>query len=287
MTKKQPHILIVDDQQDILEVLSAIFTKQGCDVTVTQNGFSALEALHKQTFDLILTDYNMPMLNGIDLIQLIFEQAPESRIVLMTAHDSKKLRELVKQFNMFDYITKPFPLDTLKRIVNNVVEQIQKAKPTPHTNNAYEQLNTHIHHLRMNTQAYAVILLKAEGHLIMIDGNTNDLDITAISALVAANFMAMAQVSQLLGNNSVFRSSYYEGPTYDIYAYSVDKNHLIATILGEQSKAGIARLYTKKTAETIEPLLHQALVPTQKIDTQFSQSVDKELQELFKVKSGI
>jgi len=80
-------ILIVDDSHSILEIikLSIEHLCPGCTVTVAANGFSALKQLQQESFDLVLTDYDMPRMNGLDMARVIRRQWPDTCIVLMSA----------------------------------------------------------------------------------------------------------------------------------------------------------------------------------------------------------
>jgi CheY-like chemotaxis protein len=78
-------ILLVDDCVDQLHLLSLILESQGFDVTAASNGFKALELLENNEYRVMITDFNMPNMNGIELAARVRQQHPGSRVVLVTA----------------------------------------------------------------------------------------------------------------------------------------------------------------------------------------------------------
>src|SRR6185295_15116162 len=83
--------------------------------------------------------------------------------------------------------------------------------------------------------------------------------VSRVAAFVAANFLAVTELASLLGDNeSIFKSSYYEGSKYNIYAYDINGEFLLAVVFGTQGKPGTTWFYTKQTGTTLAGLLHQA-----------------------------
>ena len=80
----QPNILLVDDSADGLLVRKALLEEMGCRVRVAVNGVEALEKFESEAFDVIVTDYRMPRMDGIELIQHVRKINPNARIVLLS-----------------------------------------------------------------------------------------------------------------------------------------------------------------------------------------------------------
>jgi hypothetical protein len=95
----------------------------------------------------------------------------------------------------------------------------------------------------------------------------SDLDISSVSALVAANFIAAAELARLLGNNtSIFKSSYHEGPDYNIYSHDINGHLLLAVIFGTESKPGAVWFYTKQAVTDLLPLVGEHFVLAGAVD---------------------
>src|ERR1700735_4590802 len=79
-----PHILLVDDNRDGLLVRRALLEELGYTVEVAENGEKGLALFHTFNFDVVVTDYRMPKMNGVELIARIRQIDPHARIVLLS-----------------------------------------------------------------------------------------------------------------------------------------------------------------------------------------------------------
>jgi len=103
-------LLVVEDEQDIAELLRHVFTKEGFQVGVARDGLTALEALRRETPDLVVLDWMLPELSGIDVLKEIRSRT-ETRmvpVVLLTARREEIDRVLGLELGADDYVTKPF-----------------------------------------------------------------------------------------------------------------------------------------------------------------------------------
>lgn len=139
-------ILIVDDEIVFLKSLKMSLPTQGYDVVTASNGLDALSLLNgtSHEIDLILTDYAMPGLNGIDLIKKVRRKYPKVPAILMTAYGQKKII-ITAMHNHFDgYIEKPFVSEKLVEEIEIVWHESKKKK---HTLGNIEAINYHIHQI--------------------------------------------------------------------------------------------------------------------------------------------
>ena len=79
-----PKILLVDDSKDGLLVRKVLLEEVGCCVQIASNGEEGLKLFESDNFDVVVTDYSMPRMNGIELIQRIRKIDPNARIVLLS-----------------------------------------------------------------------------------------------------------------------------------------------------------------------------------------------------------
>src|SRR3954452_24299827 len=79
-----PHVLLVDDNSDGLLVRRALLQEAGCLVHTARNGKEALKLFEGAKFDLLVTDFRMPGMDGIELIQHIREHDPNARVILLS-----------------------------------------------------------------------------------------------------------------------------------------------------------------------------------------------------------
>jgi CheY-like chemotaxis protein len=81
----QPRVLLVDDNRDGLLVRRLLLEEQGCCVESANNGEEGLKLFEAGNFDVVVTDYRMPRMNGIEMIARIRRLAPAARIILISA----------------------------------------------------------------------------------------------------------------------------------------------------------------------------------------------------------
>ena len=125
---KKPQILIVDDELNIRRILQMAFEKAGYDALTAEDGRTALMELEKQRFDVVITDVTMPGMTGYELQRLINEAAPEIPVIIMTAFGTIPQAVAAIRNGAFEYITKPFDLEQLKKVVASAVDQGNEPK---------------------------------------------------------------------------------------------------------------------------------------------------------------
>jgi two-component system response regulator PilR (NtrC family) len=106
-------ILIVDDEDIIRESLSFVLAKEGYHVRDAANGAVAVEMLKTESFDLVLTDLEMPEMKGIELLEHITNFSPETLVVIITAYGSVDSAIAALRKGAMDYILKPVEFDEL------------------------------------------------------------------------------------------------------------------------------------------------------------------------------
>lgn len=122
----QKHILIVDDDVTILEILKYTVEQlcPQCHVWTAGDGYSALKLINTRNltepFDLILVDYNMPKMNGVYFARAVRSIWPDVNITLMSGspHENR-LVALAKHHNLNGYLKKPLAISRLQHLLNN------------------------------------------------------------------------------------------------------------------------------------------------------------------------
>src|SRR4051794_40242866 len=111
---KHPHILIVDDEPDLLELLELTLIKMGLDVTRATSVAAAREQLTAKRFDLCLTDMRMPDGSGMHVVEFIASHKLDVPVAVMTAYASTENAVAALKAGAFDYLLKPVSLDDLR-----------------------------------------------------------------------------------------------------------------------------------------------------------------------------
>jgi two-component system response regulator PilR (NtrC family) len=116
-------ILIVDDELSMREFLTILLEREGYEVASAANAADALAQLEKGLFDLVVSDVQMPGLNGIELLGRIKSMAPDTAVLMITAFsEAEQAVEAMKQ-GAYDYIAKPFKIEEVKQLVKNALEK--------------------------------------------------------------------------------------------------------------------------------------------------------------------
>jgi two-component system, NtrC family, response regulator AtoC len=121
-------ILIVDDEASIRRILEVSFEKNGWRPLVAQHAREALETLRKGQIDCVLSDVTMPGMSGYELLREIKSLRPELPVVIMTAFGTIPQAVQAIRDGAFEYVTKPFDLDHLKKIVSASLSDVKKPK---------------------------------------------------------------------------------------------------------------------------------------------------------------
>ncbi len=105
---RQPNILFVDDEQLLHSLFERLFARHGMQVTSCSNAARALEMMEKTVFDLVVTDFMMPDMDGFALLGQIRERFPRTKVIMITAHANVQHAVRMMQHGAIDYIPKPF-----------------------------------------------------------------------------------------------------------------------------------------------------------------------------------
>jgi DNA-binding NtrC family response regulator len=119
----QPWILVVDDDRDICHNLTDILTDLGYNVESAQDGFSALEIVRRQPFDVALLDLKMPGMDGLTLFREIKKQRPETVVLLVTAYAGPTVVEEALTAGAWKVVPKPVDFRRLLQLVDEAIEQ--------------------------------------------------------------------------------------------------------------------------------------------------------------------
>jgi chemosensory pili system protein ChpA (sensor histidine kinase/response regulator) len=116
-------VLLVDDSISVRRVVSAMLERAGLEVLLATDGVDALERLGTQPVDLVLTDLEMPRLNGFELLQDIRRRAAtrELPVVVLTSRNSAKHENLARQLGATHFLAKPVQEETLVGMVQEAL----------------------------------------------------------------------------------------------------------------------------------------------------------------------
>lgn len=114
-------LLIVDDERMILELTSMVLSSKGFDVSVVDNATDSYELIEREQPALVLLDYMMPKVNGLDALKEIRTRFPETYVIMFTGKGSEEVAVELMKAGAADYILKPFSNAKLVEHIENVL----------------------------------------------------------------------------------------------------------------------------------------------------------------------
>ena len=116
-------ILIVDDELSMREFLSILLEREGYSMDQADSAEAAMTMIESAFFDLVVSDVNMPGLDGLDLLKIVKKQSPETAVLLITAFSTTEQAVEAMKLGAYDYIAKPFKVEEIKVLVKNALEK--------------------------------------------------------------------------------------------------------------------------------------------------------------------
>ena len=132
-------ILVVDDEVNSLKVLSATLKKGGYDVQTARGGEEAISRFSENEYNLVLSDYRMPGMDGEELLNKLKTIAPSVPVVLMTGYGTIELAVIAMKKGAYSYMTKPVNMEALLTIVKEAL--MSKDKEYTGNSDEYQFLN--------------------------------------------------------------------------------------------------------------------------------------------------
>lgn len=123
MDNNKGKILLVDDEVNILKVLSAILKKNGYDVYTARAAEEAVDKIAKLSSDTIITDYKLPGMSGAELLDVLKEKGCRIPVIMLTAYGTIEKAVDAMRRGAFNYLTKPVNPDELLTVVREAVEK--------------------------------------------------------------------------------------------------------------------------------------------------------------------
>ena len=120
-------ILVADDEESILDLLSRFIDKIGYKVDIARDVASAISLLQSNRYDVVLTDKNMPdvdgrMEGGMTLVKYVKEHMPSAEVIMITGYATIETAVEAMRMGAFDYIMKPIPLNELKTKIERILD---------------------------------------------------------------------------------------------------------------------------------------------------------------------
>lgn len=120
MGQKTKSILVVDDEENARLGLSKLLSQEGYEVHTVGNGFEALEFLRRRGISLVISDINMPEMNGLAFLRELNRYYPSTHVIMITAYGGVESYLEAMNLGAFEYIHKPVKLEELKSVMKKI-----------------------------------------------------------------------------------------------------------------------------------------------------------------------
>ena len=122
MTAKTSHILVVDDELSMRELLEYMLNREGYQVTCAEDGRKAIKLLEKNQFDLLLCDIKLGDISGLDVLRASKKSSQDTVVILISAYASTETAVEAMNEGAYDYVPKPFDKDELLQTVAKALD---------------------------------------------------------------------------------------------------------------------------------------------------------------------
>lgn len=263
--KAKGTILIVDDDLLIRSGLQRVLNHQGYEVEQAESAEAAQKIFPRRFFDLVITDLQMPGQDGLALLRDIKNHSPHTPVVMLTAHGSMDVVVDALRGGASDFVTKPYTPQEMLAIVAREVTRHRQALPpgmdealglqlSAEAADAVDQL---LLNLRIEINARGVLIIEGNGAVVAAKGAIEDLNVSALGALIAGNYAASSGIASLIGEDSAFKLNFHEGEQYSIYSGQIVPGVFLVVIFGQDTRLGAVVYYTKDTLVKLHPIFTQ------------------------------
>lgn len=117
-----PQLLIVDDKASMRSLLEATFAEKGYAILTASDGQEAIDRIGEQTFDIIITDLNMPEKNGIDVLKAAKTASEDTEVIVVTAFGTMETAVEAMRLGAYDFLAKPFQIAEIETKVRKIID---------------------------------------------------------------------------------------------------------------------------------------------------------------------
>ncbi len=117
------HVLIVDDEEDLVFTLAERLEFRGMQAHAAINGGEAILKLEKNHYDVIVIDMKMPGLNGMELLNIAKHVQPHIKVILITGHGTSEEGAKGRSLGAYDYLVKPIKIDRLVEKIRSATQE--------------------------------------------------------------------------------------------------------------------------------------------------------------------
>ncbi len=121
-------VLVLDDEPIVGSRIKPSLEKAGYRVEIMTDSQKAMEKIKQKRFDIVVTDFKMSRVSGLDLLRAQKELWPDTEVIIITGYATLETAREAMQSGVYDFMAKPFRLQELKEVVGRAAESIRERK---------------------------------------------------------------------------------------------------------------------------------------------------------------
>lgn len=131
---KKMKMLLIDDDEWIRDSLSIYFESMGCHLNALETAEEGIEALKSQDYDIVVTDYRLPGMDGLEFLKHVQRRHPHAMKILITAYRSEEVVSEAIKMGIHDFIDKPFTAKTIEDSLSRLLQRQNCNNSGSHSN---------------------------------------------------------------------------------------------------------------------------------------------------------
>jgi len=120
---KGMEIMLIDDDEWIRDSLCIFFESEGCHITALETAEEGMEAIKKHDYDILVTDYRLPGMDGLEFLRHVRGTQPHIMTILITAYKSEDIVSEAIKLGVQDFIDKPFTTQTIEESLSRLLKK--------------------------------------------------------------------------------------------------------------------------------------------------------------------
>ncbi len=277
----KPVILLVDDQRDILRLLHSTLDTLGqkFEILEAPSGEEALLASSRHKIDLLVSDYMLPGMSGVELMRKVQVKHPEVKTILVTGMTERKARDEMLKAGAVALFDKPIPLadflDAVERSLGLVSTIFPPEKTEPKDVAQQARLSDVLANYRQSIKAQAVFLVNDRGRVMARAGNLNDssMEVSIVSAIASLHATSL-KLAKFNHQDELNSYHVFLGGDHDLLFIPVSASYILllagdglaseANILNNAKSMMIVREEIEKSLKSLMGMADAAAAPQSK-----------------------
>jgi DNA-binding NtrC family response regulator len=116
-------IMLVEDDPWIRDALCLAFRNEGCSLVAFENAVEGIEAVKEQAFDIVISDYWLPDMDGLTFLKMVGSVQPKTLKIIITAYPTSQVTYEMNLMGIHDMIQKPFTIETMEKSLERLIGQ--------------------------------------------------------------------------------------------------------------------------------------------------------------------